>query len=80
MIPMIQNHIKKISLILIVSLLVLSSGFFAEEGEGTSGRAEEALKNCLKDAFSFIAVPTMFAQFVIYCFIGYAFVKKYIRD
>lgn len=74
----IQEHIKRISLVLIILMIFLSIGIPAEEEGNGGGRCEQAYMNCLKDATRFLIVLPLFLNFFIYCTTGYVFCKKFL--
>jgi hypothetical protein len=75
----IQNHIKRISLVLIILIIFLSIGIPAEEEGNGGGRCEQAYWNCIKDAVKVIFILPLFFDYVIYCTTGYAFCKKFLE-
>jgi hypothetical protein len=75
----IQEHIKKISLVLIILMIFLSIGIPAEEEGNEGGRCEQAYLNCMNDAVRFIFILPLFFNFVIYCTTGYIFCKKFLE-
>jgi hypothetical protein len=75
----IQEHVKRISLVLIILMIFLSIGIPAEEEGNGGGRCEQAYMNCMMDAVKFIFILPLFIDFAIYCTTGYIFCKKFLE-
>lgn len=69
-----QGHVKKISLILIFLMVLLSSTATAQEW----GRCEEAYKYCLINSLRFFPDIVYLYSHITVCTIGYIFCKRYL--